>query len=171
MTVTIRDFQQPDGDAVNRIARAAFAQYENDYDGWDAFIEAIGRMADLAACGEIVVADDDGEIVGAVAYFRPGAGDHPIFPPEWSVIRMLVVTPGQRGRGIGRMLVAACIERAIRDQPPALGLHTSVIMSRALGLYTSLGFAKDSDLAPRNGVAYGRYALLPGQYQAALAAC
>lgn len=91
-----------------------------------------------------------------------------IFPDEWAVIRMLVVAPERRGRGIGRQLVAACLRHAIRDGAPAIGLHTSPMIATALRLYTTLGFTRERDLDPIDGVAYGRYVLPAGRIQAAL---
>jgi len=114
------------------------------------------------------VADDAGEFVGAVLHVAPGKPRSAIFPDDWAVIRMLVVAPGQRGRGIGRQLVAACLRHAIRDGAPKVGLHTSPMMASALRLYTTLGFTRDRDLDPIDGVSYGRYALPARQLQAAL---
>lgn len=155
----IRPCTPSDCDAVNGVARAAFAQYEDEYEDWASFIEGIGRMADLAQGGELLVAGVGDGVAGAVVHVRPGAARSPIFPDDWSVIRMLVVAPACRGHGIGRRLVAACLQGALRDGAPAIGLHTSPIMASALRMYRALGFERDRDLPPIRGVPYGRYVL------------
>ena len=160
ITIAIRRYQARDRDAINAVARAAFAQYEPHYEDWPAFIEGIGRMADLVREGDLLVAEQDGAIVGGVLHLAPGRPRSPIFPPEWSVIRMLVVAPAARGQGIARRLMAACLRHAIDAGAPALGLHTSPMMATALRMYEALGFVRDADIAPIRGVAYGRY-LLP----------
>ncbi|MFC5459102.1 GNAT family N-acetyltransferase [Massilia niabensis] len=167
--MTVRSFTSHDEGAVNAVARAAFAQYEGHYEDWPSFIDGIGRMAQLAAGGDLLVAEYGGEIAGAVVHVGPGQPRSPIFPDEWSVIRMLVVAPGARGLGIGRQLVAACLACARRDGAPAVGLHTSPIMASALRLYTAIGFRRDADLPPIRGVPYGRYVLPANRVDAAIA--
>lgn len=165
--IRIRPFAEADRDAVNAVARAAFAQYAGDYQDWPGFIDGIGRMADLARDADLLVAEQDGAIAGAVAHIGPGRPRSAFFPPEWSVIRMLVVDPRRRGQGAGRALVAACLRLARDAGAPAVGLHTSPVMASALRMYEALGFVRDRDLAPIRGVPYGRYVLAAAHIPAA----
>lgn len=167
--VTIRRYGPADREGVNAVARAAFAQYSDDYQDWPSFIDGIGRMAELAQAGELFVAEYAGEVAGAVAHLPPGAPRSAIFPEDWSVIRMLVVAPAARGQGIGRQLVAACLRAAQRHEAACIGLHTSPVMASALRLYEALGFARDQDLPPIRGVPYGRYVLPAAGFDTALA--
>jgi ribosomal protein S18 acetylase RimI-like enzyme len=159
LSLLIRAYEAADREAVNAVARAAFAQYEQDYEDWPSFIEGIGRMADLAADADLLVAEQDGVVIGAVVHVGPGRPRAAFFPPEWSLIRMLVVDPARRGQGAGRMLVAACLRLAQEVGAPAVGLHTSPIMAPAPRMYEELGFVRDMDVAPIRGVHYGRYVL------------
>ena len=168
MNLVIRPCHAADRNGVNRVALAAFSQYEHDYDDWTAFSAGIGRMGDLALDADLLVAERGGQVAGAVVHVGPGRPRSGIFPSDWSVIRMLVVDPAHRGQGLGRQLVAACLRRALRDQAPAIGLHTSPIMVSALRLYASLGFTRDCDLDPIRGVPYSRYMLPAHGLQAAL---
>ena len=165
----VRGFVPSDADRVNAVARAAFGQYEGRYEDWSSFIDGIGRMAQLADDGDLLVAEYGGEVVGAVVHFGPGRPRSAIFPLEWSVIRMLVVAPEHRRLGIGRQLVAACLECARRDGAPAVGLHTSPVMASALRMYEAIGFVRDSDLPPIRGVPYGRYVLPAGRFDQTIA--
>ena len=166
---TIRDYIETDRAGVNAVALAAFAQYAGDYDDWPTFSAGIARMADLAADGDLFVAERGGGIAGAIVHVGPGRPRSAIYPDDWSVIRMLVVDPAARGAGIGRALVAATLERARRTDAPAVGLHTSPIMATALRLYTSIGFVREHDLPPNRGVPYARYMLPAAGIPAALA--
>jgi len=157
--VSVRAYAPADRAAVNAVARAAFAQYAHDYDDWPSFIDGIGRMADLADNADLLVAEVQGRVVGAVAHVGPGRPRAAFFPAEWSLIRMLVVDPGARGRGIGAQLVAACLRLARDAHAPAIGLHTSPVMASALRMYEDIGFVHDAELAPMRGVPYGRYGL------------
>lgn len=160
MTVSIRDFAPSDKDDVNRVALAAFNQYESHYTDWDAFRAGIGRMADLADSADLIVAEHEHEgIAGAVVHVGPGKPRNPIFPADWSVIRMLVVDPQRCSQGIGKALVATALQRAVLVGAPFVGLHTSPIMTHALSLYRAIGFEHDVELPALAGVPYSRYFL------------
>lgn len=155
----VRDFSPADAEAVNAVALAAFAQYEGVYADWDALTRAVGSMSELAESGRIIVAEDPtGTIVGAVAYVGPHAGPRAeFFEPRWPIVRMLVVDPAARGRGIGRRLTQACIERARSDGAAAIALHTSPAMATALALYLRMGFRLERKVPDRFGVPYAVY--------------
>ena len=55
---------------------------------------------------------------------------------------MLVIDPGARGRGLGRLLTEECVRRARRDGAPTVALHTSPIMEVALPMYLRMGFTQ-----------------------------
>jgi ribosomal protein S18 acetylase RimI-like enzyme len=164
----VRPYAGADREAVNAVARAAFAQYAKDYADWPSFIDGIGRMAELAVDADLLVAEQDGEIIGAVAHVGPGGPRAAFFPDEWSVIRMLVVDPARRGQGAGRALVAGCLRLAREAGAPFVGLHTSPLMASALRMYEAIGFVRDRELAPIRGVPYGRYVLPSAAIEAAI---
>jgi ribosomal protein S18 acetylase RimI-like enzyme len=167
--IRIRPYAEADREAVNAVARAAFAQYSQDYADWPSFIDGIGRMAELAAHADVLVAEQDGVIAGAVAHVGPGRPRAAFFPDAWSVIRMLVVDPARRGQGAGRALMAGCLRLAREAGAPAVGLHTSPLMASALRLYEAIGFVRDSELPAIRGVPYGRYVLAEAAIPEALA--
>lgn len=170
MEITIRNYRPADRDGVNRVALAAFAQYARDYDDWAGFSAGIKRMADLALDADLLVAESGGALVGAVVHVGPGKPRGAMYPNGWSVIRMLVVDPAWRGRGVGRRLVAACLQCALDARAPVVGLHTSPIMASALRLYRAIGFERDMELPPNRGVDYARYVLPGSEVRAAIAA-
>lgn len=157
MRYCIREFTEADTESVNAVALAAFAQYSGAYTDWSAFSKNISSMASLAKDGEIIVADTDRGIIGAVVYIGPHQPKSAIFDTSWPIMRMLVVTPSARGCGVGRALAEACIARARRDHAPLFALHTSSIMQVALPMYEHMGFTFLRAAPAIFGVAYGIY--------------
>lgn len=153
----LRDYRYNDAEAIVRVAQAAFAQFEQDYSDWPLFTANVAKMPELAKTGEIIVAEDGGQIVGAVAYVGPQPPKAAFFEPGWPVIRMLVVDPAARGKGIGRQLTEECLRRAERDRSPVIALHTTPIMTVALPMYLRMGFAKVHDAPDILGVRYAVY--------------
>ena len=138
--LTLRDFRAADAPQVNRLALAAFAQFKTHYADWPAMAASVARMAALAENGEIILAERDDKIIGAVGYVPPGRPKPSCFDVGWPIIRMLVVDPEHRGLGAGRALTEECLKRARRDGSPVIALHTSPFMMVALSIYARMGF-------------------------------
>ena len=114
-------------------------------------------MATLAESGELIIAESEQVIVGAVAYIGPGKPKNSFFETEWSIMRMLVVSPVARGFGIGHRLAEECLNRARRDGGAVFALHTTRIMKIALAMYERMGFKLLRDAPPIFGVPYCVY--------------
>jgi ribosomal protein S18 acetylase RimI-like enzyme len=104
--------------------------------GLSPYLTGWGRAGDAG-----VVAEVAGEPVGAAWYRRyfaatPGYGFVAEGIPEISV----AVDTAWRGRGVGRALVTALIERARSDGIEALSLSVDAANAAAIGLYLSVGF-------------------------------
>ena len=100
----------------------------------------VARRAQLA---EILVArEPDRGIVGAVALVLSGDFGEVLVSDHESAFRMLVVDPATRGRGVGELLVRACLERARAAGKRRMVLSTDVRMAAAHRLYERLGFTR-----------------------------
>lgn len=154
---TIRNFASADAEAVNRIAVAAFAPFAPHYNDWPAMAANFAKMSSLARSGEVIVAEAGGCLAGAVACIPPAAPKAAFFDAAWPIIRMLVVDPPCRGKGIGRALTEECLARAARDGAKVIALHTSPVMTVALPMYQRMGFARLRDAPPIFGVEYAIY--------------
>jgi GNAT superfamily N-acetyltransferase len=155
--IRLRDYESADAKDLNRIAVSAFDQFRDHYDDWPAMRAGLSKTSALSVSGEVIIAELQHKPAGAVAYFGPNSQKAAFFDQRWPIIRMLIVDPACRGKGIGRALSDECIARAKRDGSPIIALHTSPIMSVALPMYLKMGFAKAYDAPPIFGVAYAVY--------------
>jgi GNAT superfamily N-acetyltransferase len=107
-----------------------------------------GYLADILdlesrdRAGELLVAEHDGWIVGAVTYY-PDAGLEGLgWPSGWAGLRALGVEPPARGLGVGSALLRACRQRALAEGAPVLCLHTAEFMRAAVAMYEAMGFRR-----------------------------
>jgi GNAT superfamily N-acetyltransferase len=158
MPFTIRDARPDELDAISRVMLAAYEQYmpaanavvTPEYRAAFArYRRDIGDVRARLATSDLIVAEDDGQILGAVTFYRPHATAeyptpvaHEPWPREWATFRLLAVEPAQRGRGIGRALAQECIRRARALRAPALGLHSTAMMTAAVAMYRHLGWVR-----------------------------
>jgi ribosomal protein S18 acetylase RimI-like enzyme len=116
------------------------------------------RLADVdgrAARSELlVVRDGDGRVIGSVALVLDGDFGEVTASEEEAAFRMLVVDAGARGRGIGELLVADCMDRARAAGKRRMVLSTDPRMTAAHRLYERLGFSRlpERDWSPMPGV-------------------
>ncbi len=113
----------------------------------------LANVADRAARAIVLVAVEDGEVLGAVT-FVPGLGPYAEFDDAQAAgMRMLAVVPGAQGRGIGGALVRECLRQARERGRTRLVLHTTSWMRAARRLYEHMGFRREPGLdwepAPR----------------------
>jgi ribosomal protein S18 acetylase RimI-like enzyme len=127
------------------------------------------RHLGVSTPGEVLVAEEHGRAVGTVMFepFHPGS--EIARTPDEAEIRALAVAPHARGRGAGRALVSAAIERASAEGVRHLLLSTRPTMVAARHLYEAAGFTRlpDLDWSPVSGLVLIAYGLrLPLQAQA-----
>jgi GNAT superfamily N-acetyltransferase len=120
-------------DAVGRIV----GPYRSD------LVDTAGRVADGAL---VLVAVEDGQALGSVTYVDEGSPHHEHRGVADSSFRMLAVDVAAQGRGVGRALVQACIDRARADGRRRIVIMSMVWMPAAHALYASLGFTRRPDL-------------------------
>ncbi|HEY1914646.1 MAG TPA: GNAT family N-acetyltransferase [Streptosporangiaceae bacterium] len=114
-----------------------------------------------AADDEVLVAIDDGAIVGTAMLEPWHPGSEVARSPAEAEMRALAVSPQARGRGVGGTLVRAVLDRAAARGARRLVLCTQQEMAAAQRLYLAQGFTRmpDRDWEPVPGLtllAYGR---------------
>jgi len=120
------------------------------------------RLRELGSdgAGAVLVAADHAGIAGTVMLQTWPNGGEFLRGPAEAEIRALAVRPEARGRGVGRALIDAVIERAASLGVRHLLLLTQPEMKTAHRIYDEAGFARlpDRDISPEPGVnllAYG----------------
>ena len=126
----------------------AYATVGDPLEGGPAYAAYEDELRDVAdrarTCVVLVAVGDAGRILGAVTYV-PGPGT------PWSEterdgeagFRALAVDPEARGRGVGRALAMACVDRARDAGRQGVAILTRPSMTAAHRLYDSLGFARE----------------------------
>ena len=137
---------------ADRVACRAYAEYEKEFPEWAAYLRRGIPMTELAREAQVLVAEIDGAIAGAVGYVAPHRRKHEVFASEWAALRFMAVDPGYRRRGVARALAQECVRLAKRDGAQVLGLFTSPAMTTAFALYLKMGFRHERDMAPVMGM-------------------
>ena len=133
--VTLRNYQIGDiGWIIYRHAKL----YEEEY-GWNEQFEAL--VADVAAKflkehdesrERCWIAEIGGEFAGCI--FVVDAGDN------IAKLRLLLVEPSARGKGVGRKLIAECLDVALKAGYQRITLWTNDVLLAARHLYETFGF-------------------------------
>lgn len=146
-------------DTIASLIVDAYAEYaaQMSPDAWSSFANEIANVRGRMADGELLVAEEDDRIVGAVTMFTGWRGAQ-----EGTMgVRLLSVPPENRGTGVGRTLMQACVDRARADGKRRLVFTTTQEMAIIRDLTESMGFARERSLdhEPAPGVRYEGYAL------------
>jgi len=91
--------------------------------------------------GEILVAEDDGQVIGFITVLGrvlPTLPDE--YPKEYAKITELIVHEPYRGRGTGRKLIAAAEDFARQSGVSSIRLEASAGNARGRQFYTGAGY-------------------------------
>jgi GNAT superfamily N-acetyltransferase len=144
----IRSVRPGEEEEAGRVTALAYSEFAPPGD--EDWAEYLGEIADVAGRVDrtIVLGAFDGDRVLGTATIEMDdtLGDDDVeLPPDTASLRMLGVDPAVRGRGVGRALVEACLDRARAAGKHVMVLRTTEKMLVAHGLYASMGFARDLD--------------------------
>jgi GNAT superfamily N-acetyltransferase len=154
MTTTpgVRRARAPDLALADRVACRAYAEYEREFPEWIPYLRRGVPMTELAREAQVLVAEIDGAIAGAVGYVAPHRAKHAAFPREWAALRFMAVDPDHRRKGVARALAEECVRLARIDGAGVLGLFTSPAMTTAFAMYLKMGFRRERSMQPVMGM-------------------
>jgi putative acetyltransferase len=144
--VDVRDAEsEEDLDEVRRLFRAFVTwhhgrQQQNaglvtsyfDEEAWQAELDTLPGAYAATEGGALLLAREHGTALGCVALRQLGV--------DSCEMKRMYVDGAGRGRGVGRRLGEAVVQRAQDLGYPVMYLDTSVEQHEAIGLYRSLGF-------------------------------
>jgi GNAT superfamily N-acetyltransferase len=130
-----------DGYQADDLLRRADGLIDFDY---------LAQLTDASArarAAELLVAVDDGQVIGTVTWCPPASPLRELAGrPNQAEFRMLSVAPAGRRRGVGRGLVAACLDRAREQGMREVLISSLPLMTSAHALYRQFGFVRAPDL-------------------------
>ncbi|MDT0329233.1 GNAT family N-acetyltransferase [Nocardiopsis lambiniae] len=125
------------------------------------YVEAL-RLLGADGHGEVLVAEDDGRLLGTIM-FEPWSPQSEVARgADEAEVRAFAVAPEARGRGVGRALVNALVERAREEGVSRLLLSTQPQMLSAQYVYRARGFVPvpERDWSPLPDVVLSTYELV-----------
>jgi ribosomal protein S18 acetylase RimI-like enzyme len=162
MSIEVRDATPAEYEAVGKIvAEAFYADGQLEAPGSAFYADVLRDVASRAEAAEIIVALDDGVVVGGVTFVPHGGPMADIAQAGEAEIRMLGVAPEAQGRGAGTALMRECLARAAapRSADVAAGTRRMVLSTQTVAqgshrLYERLGFRREParDWSPVPGV-------------------
>jgi len=141
--VDVRDAQPGEFGQIGELRVAAY-QADGFLSETSAYADTL-RVLGMDGTGEILAAVDGGHILGTVTLVNWPHGGEVLRAPGEGEVRALAVASTARGRGIGRALLAAVMQRAAVREVRELLLLTQPDMLAAQHLYAEAGFGRRPD--------------------------
>lgn len=154
-TVKIRNARPEEFTNIGKLMFAVYSQLEGfpDETKLPAYYDLLLNVGDLTKKEntELLVATlNDNKVVGAVVYFSDlkNYGAHGVISKikNASGFRLLAVNPEERGKGIGKLLSIACINKAKELKQNHLYIHSTESMKIAWRMYERLGFKRCTEI-------------------------
>ncbi len=152
---TIRNARPEEFEAVGQLMVQVYSQLQGFPKANDqpAYYRTLAKVGDFTAkpLTEILVAvSGDSKICGALVYFGDmqfyGSGGSAPREKNAAGFRLLAVDSAFRGAGIGKLLVQACIKKAMEINRRQLIIHSTKSMLTAWKMYENMGFQRSEDL-------------------------
>jgi ribosomal protein S18 acetylase RimI-like enzyme len=148
MSIEVREARPDEYGEAGEVTALAYGEFARPDDDWREYLALIADIADRAARTTILVAVEDGRVLGSLTLEladRVERHDRRDLDPEEAHIRMLGVHPDARRRGIARLLLDRAMAEARGAGKTLVTLHTTERMLAARAMYESLGFEPAPD--------------------------
>jgi len=135
--ITLRRIEERDNSEIAELIRSVFREFKIDKPGTVFYDPTTDDLYNLfKKSGSVYwIAEENGKIIGGCGiYATPG------LPGGCAELVKLYLLPGQRGKGIGRMLMEKTCESARELGYRQLYLESMPELSKAIGIYEKAGF-------------------------------
>jgi ribosomal protein S18 acetylase RimI-like enzyme len=152
MTQTVRIVEPTDTGRLQEIGELTALAYLADglIDNAHPYIPLLRNAAARAEHAVLLAMLDgeggEGKVLGTLTLVPPGSHFAELANEDEFELRMLAVSPLERGRGIGRELTLAALDMAVERGATRVVLSTMETMRVAHRLYERLGFTRRPDL-------------------------
>ncbi len=147
--IEVREARPEDYEDAGRVTAEAYREFvsHTHEQEWLDYLDEIADVGKRARRATVLVAVEDGQVLGSATLEleRPleRAMEHErTLDPADARIRMLGVSPAERGRGVGQRLLDACIDRALAAGKRRVILSTLWRMQIAQRMYERAGFVR-----------------------------
>ena len=158
--LVIREARDDELDTVASLVVDAYAEHaaRMSPDAWSGFAEDIANVRGRLGNGQLLVAERDGRLVGAITLYLDWRGAQ----SDSAAVRLLSVPPSERGAGVGKALMEDCIRRAGAAGKARVVMTATQDMDFARDLVERVGFTRQPalDHEPAPGVRAEGYELL-----------
>lgn len=148
MPIEARIAEPNEYEEAGRVTADSYREFAQPGHGdWESYLQKIADIRGRAQRTTIIVAVEDGAVLGSATLEVDGrvdSDDEPLRPHQ-AHIRMLGVGPGARRRGVARLLMAACESEARAAGRTVMTLNTTDRMQAAQAMYRSLGYERQAD--------------------------
>ena len=162
MDIEVRPVRPEEYEEAGEVTALAYREFgPRGEEGWDEYFVRLADVAGRADKALVLVAVEDGKILGTLTLEleRRIDDEHDPLEPGQAHIRMLGVHPKARGRGAGRALVDSAIDEARKARKRLLTLNTTQRMEAAQKMYESMGFERGPDRVFDDGFVLYSYSL------------
>jgi ribosomal protein S18 acetylase RimI-like enzyme len=136
------------------LAELSESAYEPFVGGDHVYVAELRDVARRAADAELLVAADDGHVLGTVTFVPDGGPLGEIAGPDEAEFRMLAVDPAAQGRGVGTALLQRVLADSRRRGRTGVVCSSLPEMRAAHRIYRRLGLERSPrrDWSPMQGV-------------------
>lgn len=149
MAFDIRPVRPDQHQEAGRVTALAYRSANSEVSPSPDYLDRVADVAARTRQALVLGAVEDGRVLGTVtvelAGRIPGGHPRPPLAEDQAHVRMLGVNPEDQGRGIGRALMDAAVDRARRAGKRRVTLETTPAMAAAQRLYESMGFRRGPD--------------------------
>ncbi|AMM50562.1 acetyltransferase [Rufibacter sp. DG15C] len=154
-SVTIRPALPSEFKALGQLMVQVYSQLDGfpkpeEQPAYYQLLANIGDFTQKPGVELLVAISEQGDLAGGVVFFHDmqhyGSGGTATQEKNAAGFRLLAVGPDARGKGVGKLLTQACIQKTRDTGHRQLIIHSTKAMQTAWDMYEKLGFKRAEEL-------------------------